>query len=156
MVAAPISQAIPSVPSHEDRLSSGNCFFCLDKGHWWLSCLRRQRCCTKDFCWTKAIISVCCSSAIWILALGFVSLRLSPVEGLGRAYGNSSRRLLSRLNCRPAWITCKYFTKHCEFFASPSHRPLCSFHRERLGGPFGVSGNPDGLLECRARELGSR
>ncbi len=33
---------------HEDRLSSGNCFFCLDKGHWWLSCLRRQRCCTKD------------------------------------------------------------------------------------------------------------
>ncbi len=110
------------MPSHEDRLSSGNCFFCLDKGHRWLSRLQRQRCCTKDFCWTKEIISVCCSSAIWTLALGFVSLRLSPVECLGRACGNSSRRLLSRLNCRPAWLTCKYFTKHCEFFASPSHR----------------------------------
>ena len=120
----------------------GNCFFCLDKGYWWLSC-PQQRCnCTKGFCWTKAIISVCCSSAIWTSSQFLQPLLKPPVKCLGHTHGNSSCRLLQRTNCRPAWSTCnlgcKYFTKHREFLASPSHRaPALQFSsRARERGQF--------------------
>ncbi len=87
------------------------------------------------------------SSAIWTLALGFVSLRLSPVGCLGCAYGNSSLRL--HASTSPASTSPSIVNSSRRLRIA---RPLCSFHRER--GPFGVSGNSDCLLEFRGVETG--